>query len=80
MSDMLKMNNATQQKLKMQAQEMGVSMKDAQVKYDSVTGYRLSGWKKHQDKGLVKAVDDSLKGKIADRNKRMNEAIDGKSG
>jgi hypothetical protein len=78
---MPEMNNAMRQKLNMQSQEMGISKKDRQVKYDSTNReYYIEGWKEHTDKGLKQAVDDSLKGKIADRNKRMNDAIDGKSG
>ena len=74
MSDMLKMNNQTNQKLKAQAQELGIPWKKAELRYDNETGYYIKGWKERKKDGAMKAVDDSLKGKIASRKKKIDEA------
>lgn len=81
MSDsMLKMNSQVNQKLKAQAQEMGIKWKDATIKYDQKKGYSVAGY---HDYKMKKAVDKGVEeGTLADRAKarrrRMDEAIDGK--
>jgi hypothetical protein len=77
---MQKMNSKINQKLKMQAQEMGISMKDAEVRFTKERGYHLAGYKPKS--GIVKAVDKGVKdGTLADRAKarrrRVDKAIDG---
>lgn len=73
MSDMLKMNNATNQKLKMQAREMGIDWKKAELRYDNETGYYIKGWKERKKSGEMKAVDNSLKGKIKSRKEKIDK-------
>ena len=80
MSDMQKMNSKTNQKLKMQAREMGIKMKDAKVKFSKDRGYYLAGYPTKS--GIDKAVDKGVRdGTLADRAKarrnRMDKAIDG---
>lgn len=77
---MQKMNSATNQKLKMQAQEMGIKMKDATVKFSKERGYYLAGYPKKS--GVDKAVDKGVKdGTLQDRanarRNRIDKAIDG---
>lgn len=77
---MLEMNSRVNQKLKAQAQEMGIKWKDAKLKYDSKRGYYLDGYDDHK---MSKAVDKGVKeGTLAQRAKarrrKLDEAIDGK--
>lgn len=81
MSDsMLKMNSATQQKLKMQAQEMGLKMKDAQIQWKEGTGYSVKGYHDHKTKQAVEKgiKEGTLAQRASARRRRMDEAIDGK--
>ena len=78
---MKKMNKDTQNALKKQAKAMGISMKEAQLKYDSDKGYYLAGWKEHQQKQATKAVDKGIKeGSLAERAHKRKKKIDEKSG
>jgi hypothetical protein len=71
------MNGAMRQKLNTQAQEMGVEMSEATVKWNKKDGYHLEGYKDFI--GLKNAVDKgveqgSLRSGISARMKKIDEA------
>jgi hypothetical protein len=74
--EMLKQNSQMRQKLKMQAQDMGISMSEAKIKWDKKDGYNVEGYKAF--KGTNKAVEEgikegSLRSRVAARMKKIDD-------
>jgi hypothetical protein len=76
MSEMEKMNSEIHQKLRMQAQDMGIEWKDAagKINWTEDKGYHLSGYDEYRavEKGIK---EGTLADRVESRNNRMKKAM-----